>query len=186
MNTNLSKMIKLAMLSALGVLFMVTIKFPIIPSAPFLIYEPGDVPALIAAFLFGPAAGFTVIVIISVIQGLFFSADGWVGALMHIVASGTMVFVAGHIYKRFHSARGAVIALVAGTLSMTLIMIPLNLTITPWYYGMPVKAVIPMLPTAIIPFNLVKAGINSIITAAVYKSVGKVLRAEAKKLAKEV
>ncbi|MFZ5351143.1 MAG: ECF transporter S component [Bacillota bacterium] len=186
MKSNVNKMVKLAMLSALSVIFMVLIKFPLIPSAPFLIYEPGDIPALVAAFIFGPVSGFIVIVIVSLIQWLFFDTNGWVGAMMHIIASGSMVIVAGLIYKRMHNFKGAMFALLAGTITMTVVMIPLNLLVTPIFFGVPVKAVVAMLVPAIIPFNLLKAGINSVITAVVYKSVSKALKVEPLSVAKEI
>lgn len=186
MNTSVNKLVKLSMLSALGVLFMMVIRFPIIPTAPFLVYEPGDIPALIAAFIFGPSAGLFVTAIISGIQATGFSGDGWVGGLMHFVATGTMVIVSGYIYKKIHNLKGAVISLVVGSLSMTLIMIPLNLLITPLFYGIPVSAVTSMLIPAIIPFNIIKAGLNSILTVMVYKSVARLLKAEIRKASKEI
>ena len=185
MRNNVNRMVKLGILSALSVIFMMYIHFPIIPAAPFLIYEPGDIPALVAAFLFGPGAGFLVITVVSIIQWLFIDTNGIVGALMHIIASGSMVIVAGLIYRRIHTLKGAVLALVAGTLTMTLVMIPLNLIVTPLFFKMPVADVAKMLLPAIIPFNLIKAGLNSIITAVVYKSIGKVLSVESRETLKK-
>ena len=43
--------------------------------------------------------------------------------------------------------------------------------ITPFSMGAPTEAVDPMLVTVILPFNLLKAGINSVITFLVYKTV---------------
>ena len=131
MKTNVNKIVRLTMLSALSVLFMLLIRFPIIPTAPFLEFEPGDVPALIATFFYGPGAGFMVTLVVSLIQAFTVSAgSGWIGALMHLIATGSMVIVAGYIYKKIHTFKGAIIALVAGSISMTLIMIPLNLIFT--------------------------------------------------------
>lgn len=179
MKYDVNKMVKLAMLAALGLLLMLFVRFPVIPTAPFLEYEPGDVPALIAAFLYGPLAGFTVTAIISSIQAFTVSAgSGWIGAIMHLIATGTMVIIAGSIYKKVHTFKGAVIALIAGSLSMTFIMIPLNLVFTTLFLNVPFETVKAMLIPAIIPFNLFKTAANSTLTALVYKSVGKVLKAE--------
>jgi len=46
-----------------------------------------------------------------------------------------------------------------------------NLIITPIYSGMPRAAVAAMIPTVILPFNLIKAGANAIITFMVYKRI---------------
>jgi len=179
MNQDLNKIVKLALLSALSILLMLTIRFPIIPSAPFLEYEPGDVPALIGAFLYGPGAGLLITAAVSLFQATTVSAgSGWIGAIMHMVATGTMVLVAGLIYRKVHTFKGAVLALAAGTLGMTLIMIPLNLYFTTKFLGVPVEAVKAMIVPIIVPFNLIKATANSALTVLVYKSVARVLRIE--------
>ncbi|HHY03889.1 MAG TPA: ECF transporter S component [Thermoanaerobacterales bacterium] len=187
MKNDVNKLVRLAMLAALSLMLMFLVRFPIIPTAPFLEYEPGDVPALIAAFLFGPGAGFIVTFVVSLIQALTVSAgSGWIGAIMHLIATGTMVVVAGIIYKRVHTMQGAIIALVLGSLSMSLIMIPLNLYFTTKFLNVPVEAVKAMILPAILPFNLLKASINSVVTFLVYKPVGKIMRVEFEKVAENV
>ena len=179
MKYDVNKLVRLALLSALSILLMMVIRFPIIPSAPFLEYEPGDVPALIGAFLYGPGAGLLITTVVSLIQAITVSAgSGWIGAIMHMVATGTMVLVAGFIYKRIHSFKGAVVALLAGSVGMTLVMIPLNLFFTTRFLGVPAEAVKAMIVPVIIPFNLIKAVGNSALTVLVYKSVAKILRIE--------
>jgi riboflavin transporter len=180
MNVNL--IVKLGMLSALSLVLMLAVRFPLIPSAPFLEYEPGDVPALIGCFLYGPVYGLIITFVVSAVQAFTVSAgSGWVGAMMHIIATGTFVMTAGLIYRRLHTLKGAIIALAAGSISMTLIMIPLNLIITPLFLNVPLEVVKGMILTAIVPFNLAKAIINSLLTLAVYKAVGKLFRIEAHK-----
>lgn len=177
--SEVNKMSRLAMLAALSILLMFLVRFPLIPTAPFLEYEPGDIPALIAAFLFGPAAGVLVTLAVSIIQAFTVSAgSGWIGAIMHFIATGTMVAVAGYIYKKIHTQKGAVIALIAASISMTLVMIPLNLIFTTKFMNVPMEAVKAMIVPIIIPFNLLKASINSALTFLVYKPVGRVLRVE--------
>lgn len=168
------KMATLAILSALSIVFMLLIRFPLIPAAPYLIYEPADVPILIGAFLFGPLSGLLITVVVSAIQA-FMSPDGFVGFVMHVIATGTFVFLAGLIYRKIHSLKGAIIALVAGTLAMAAVMIPVNLIIQPNFYGIPIETVKSLLVPAIIPFNLLKAGLNSIFAFIVYKAVSKVV-----------
>ena len=186
MQNSVKSLMRITMLSALSVVLMFLIRFPLIPAAPFLEYEPGDVPALIAAFLFGPGAGVVVTLIVSLIQALTVSAgSGWIGALMHFVATGTMVTVAGIIYRRIHNFRGAIIALVASSIAMTLVMIPLNLIFTTKFMNVPIETVKAMLIPVIIPFNLLKASINSVLTVFVYKPVGKFLRVDVPSLSRD-
>ena len=113
---------------------------------------------------------------VAVIQGVTVSASGgfW-GILMHFLATGTMALVAGFIYRKLHSRKGAIIALCAGALSMTLIMIPLNLIIDPLYMGVSAKVVAGLLLPAIIPFNAIKSVLNCLLTFLVYKHVSRLI-----------
>lgn len=179
MSQKVNKLVKLALLSALSILLMMAIRFPVIPAAPFMEYEPGDVPALIGAFLYGPGAGLLITAVVSLFQATTVSAgSGWIGAVMHMIATGSMVMAAGLIYKRMHTFKGAILALIAGTLTMTLVMIPLNLYFTTKFLGVPVEAVKAMIMPVIVPFNMIKASANSALTVLVYKSIAKVLRIE--------
>lgn len=171
MNVNIRKMTTIAVLSALSIVLMLLIRFPILPAAPYLIYEPADVPILIGGFLFGPVAGIIITAIVCVIQAFALSTDGWVGLVMHVMATGSLVITSSVIYRRYHKLSGAIIALVAGTLAMTLVMIPVNLVIQPNFYGIPIETVKSLLVPAIIPFNLIKAGANSLLTLLVYKRI---------------
>ncbi|NLP18039.1 MAG: ECF transporter S component [Firmicutes bacterium] len=186
MKDEVKKLSRLAVLSALSIVLMFMVRFPLIPAAPFLEYEPGDVPALIAAFLFGPGGGLFVTLIVSIVQALTVSAaSGWIGAIMHFVATGTMVVVAGIIYKRFHNFNGAIMALIIGSLCMTTVMIPLNLFFTTKFMNVPVEAVRSMIFPIIVPFNLLKAALNSFLTVLVYKPVGSLMRFEGHQVASE-
>lgn len=177
MTSNVNKMVKISVLSALSMVLMILIRFPIIPSAPYLEYEPADVPLLIIGFMYGPLAGILATIIVSVIQAFTVSAGGgWVGLVMHLFATGAFVLVSSTIYRKMHTMKGAIISLIAGTIAMALVMIPCNLFFTVRFYGVPYDAVVASLPTVVIPFNLIKAGLNSILTLLVYKSLRKVFQ----------
>ena len=165
----------LGLLGALSVLLVTFIHFPIFPAAPFLEYDPADIPILIGTFAFGPLGGLVMTVVTSVIQGLTVSAQsGPYGIIMHIIATGTFVLVAGLIYRNHKSKKKAIIALIAGVLAMTAIMLPANLIITPIFMGLPRDAVVALLPF-ILAFNFVKAGINAVITFFLYKRISRFL-----------
>lgn len=177
MRINVSKMTKMAVLAALSFVLMLLVRFPILPAAPFLEYEPADVPILIGTFLFGPLEGLLLTVVVSLIQALTVSAgSGWVGFVMHVIATGAFAMAAGLIYKRFHTFIGALIALIVGTICMTAVMIPSNLFFTVKFWGYPYETVRDMLIPVFIPFNLIKAGLNSVLTIGLYKALGKVLK----------
>lgn len=168
-------MVEMAVLCALSYIFILLIRFPIFPSTPYLVYDAGDIPLLIGSFMFGPLSGFLMVCVVSALQALFLSADGLVGFAMHVIASGALVVVAGLIYKRFHTRRGAAVALVCGTAAMALVMIPANLIFTVNVYGQPYETVWASMPF-IVGFNLLKAGINSIVVFLIYKPLSRFFR----------
>lgn len=56
-NTNrwsTKQLVTMALMCALGALFMY-VQLPILPSAPFLTYDPSLVPAMVCGFAYGPA-----------------------------------------------------------------------------------------------------------------------------------
>ena len=143
---NTRKLTTLGLLSAVSIILVWVIHFPIFPATAFLEYDPADIPIILAAFLYGPFSGFLLTVITSVIQGVTVSAgSGIYGIIMHILATGCYVLVAGLIHSRWKSLKGMVCALACGTLSATALMGVANLVITPLFMGVPASAVISLL-----------------------------------------
>ena len=174
MNNNLKKLTVMGMLCAVSVVLVYFIHFPLFPAAPFLEYDPADIPILIGTFSFGPVAGFLLTVVTSFVQGFTVSsASGIYGIIMHIVSTGSFCLVSGIMYRMNKTKKGAATALVAGTLAMTVVMIPANLFITPVFMGTPRSVVAGLLLPAIIPFNFIKAAANALITFFVYKRISK-------------
>lgn len=163
---------QMAMLAAVSIVLVFFIRFPIIPAAPFLEYTPGDVPLFMAAFLYGPAAALILAVITAVIQGVTVSAhSGPIGIIMNIFSSGSYVIVAGLIYSRNKHAKGVVIAMAAGIAATCISMIGWNLVFVPIFMGVPREVVIQMILPAFLPFNLIRAGANSVLAFAAWRAV---------------
>lgn len=161
----------MAMLVAISIVLVTLIHFPIFPAVPFLEYDPADIPILIGTFAFGPAAGVVLAVVTSLIQGLTVSAaSGAYGIIMHIIATSTMTLVAGLIYKRNKCKKSAVIGLAVGTVAWTVVMFFANMVITPAFMGMPLSVIMDLMPFILL-FNVVKAGINSVVTFILYKRI---------------
>lgn len=167
----------MAMLTALSIVLVALVHFPLFPAAPFLEYDPADIPIFVGAFLFGPMAGLGLTLVVSVIQGSTVSAGaGIIGISMHFLATGSFAVLAGNIYKRRRTRVGATAAIVVGVLAMTIMMVLCNLVFTPIFMGTPIDAVVKMLVPIIIPFNLAKAGINGVITYLVYKPIARIIQ----------
>ena len=170
------KMTTMAILTAMSVVFVALIHFPIFPAVAFLEYDPADIPILICGFAFGPLAGLLVTLAASVIQGLTVSAQsGIYGILMHFIATGAYVLVSAGIYKSHKTKRMAAVSIVCGTAAMVLCMFGANLVVTPYFMmGAVTKetvgTVLSLMPFILL-FNLIKAGVNGLVTFFIYKSV---------------
>lgn len=172
----------MAMLTALSIVSLYVIRMPLIPAAPFLEYDAADIPVLIGSMLLGPVSGIVTLLAVCLIQALTVSASsGWIGFVMHFVASSVLVLIASLIYKRKQTTASLVVGLVIGSIAMTAVMIPLNLVFTGIFLGAGTQTVVQMLMPAIIPFNLLKAGINSAVTFAVFTPIKSILKKYVKK-----
>jgi hypothetical protein len=70
----------------------------------------------------------------------------------------------------------AIIGLAAGSLSMIAVMLLWNYIMTPIYMGVPREAVVAMIPTLLLPFNALKACLNSAFVLILYKPLVSALR----------
>lgn len=158
-------------LAGLSLAVSLLIHFPLIPQAPFLLYDPGDVPLLIAGFKFGPGLGLLLTGVVSLLFALITGEGGPWGVLMHFLATGSYVVLAGFLYQRHRTKNGAITSLIVAPLFMTAIMAGANLLITPLYMGVEREVVKGMLLPAIVPFNILKGVINGAITLLIYKRI---------------
>ena len=166
------KLTVMAMLVAISVILVWLVHFPLFPAAAFLEYDPADIPILIGTFAYGPLAGLLLTVAASAVQTLTVSAQsGLYGFLMHVISTGLLSVTAGIIYRFKHTRGGAAVALSSGTLAMVAGMLLANHFITPIFMGVPTEMVDGMLLTVFLPFNLIKAGINALVTFLVYKPI---------------
>ncbi len=185
----------MGLFSALSIVLVYFIHLPIFPAVPFLEYAPADIPIIICSYLFGPLYGLSVTAVVSVIQGLTVSASsGWVGILMHILATGSLVFansglrmllpakkssgdipdshVSAHVDSTARRVSVDIISALAGILAMTVSMTLWNLIFTPFFTGMKLDAILPLFPFIIL-FNIIKASLNSFTALALYRLLPK-------------
>ena len=173
MNSRTKKLTMVAMVCAIAyaVMFVVRIKM-----FGFLTYDPKDVVITIAGFILGPFSAFVSSVIVGTIEMFTVSDTGVIGLIINILSTASFACIASYIYKKKHTIVGAVIGLLVGSLVMTAVMILWNYLLTPIYMGMPRQAVVDMILPILLPFNLLKCGINSAITMLIYKPIVKALR----------
>ena len=190
--TNLVFLVRVGLLSAIAFILMY-LNFPLPPFPPWLKIDLGDVPAMIATFTMGPAAGVAVQLIKNLLYFITKGSTG-VGSIANFIAGVSLVLPAGIIYRYYRSRKGAVLGLAAGTLTMTVVM-----GVTNYYVFLPVFAVILDLPMEAIiglaartipqitdlftlivlgvtPYNLVKGLIVSLVTFLLYKHISRILK----------
>ena len=166
------ELVTLAIFSALG-MALSFIQIPIFPPAPYLQYDPSGIVTLTVALMYGPAAGIMV-QLVSWIPKLIMSP---LGSLLTFVAMIGAVLIVGLIYKKFHNLKGAIVAIVVGSVVFTAIAIAMNFVITPIYTpGVTVEAVASMVVPILLPFNIIKCVINGVVTSLLYKPVSNLVK----------
>ena len=170
---SVKKMVTLAMLAAIAYLMVNLIRIPVVL---FLKYEPKDVIITIGGFLFGPMAAFIVSGIVSLLEMVTISETGIVGCIMNLISTCSFACVAAFVYKKQHTLKGAITGLGLGSVLMVGTMLLWNWLITPLYMGVDRATVEGMLIPAFLPFNLLKAGLNSALTIGLYKPLSSALR----------
>ncbi|HYK72710.1 MAG TPA: ECF transporter S component [Pseudoneobacillus sp.] len=168
---NVKALVSIGMLSSISYILML-LNFPIPPFPPFLMIDISDIPALIAALIFGPAAGVLGELIKNILNYFMTgSATGVpVGHMANFVAGMLYILPTYYFYKKMKTKKGMTIGLVIGTMAMAVIMSLLNyLIILPAYTfflnfpAMSAPEMRTMIVTGILPFNIVKGLFMSII-----------------------
>jgi riboflavin transporter FmnP len=174
-NTNIwstRQLVTMALMTAIGVLLSF-IEFPLLPGVTWLKFDASNMPAMVAGFAYGPGGGVAVGVVTAILHGLLM-AD-FSGAVMNIIVIAFYVLPAALIYKYKHTFAGAIVALIVGTLCAVVGAVLGNLIITPAWLGVPIDAVIAMIVPILIPFNLIKGLINSLLTLVIYKAISNLI-----------
>lgn len=181
-NTNAwgtQQLVTMALMCAVGAIFSF-VQIPLIPAAPFLTYDPSLVPAMVSGFAYGAGPGIAVGALAAVIHGLV--TGEWVGTLMNIVATVCYVLPAALIYGRGRTYPRAIVGLVVSVVAATAAAVVANLTIgVAFWYGSP-DVIVPLVVPALIPFNLVKTVLNSVLTLGVYKAVSNLITPKKKQV----
>lgn len=173
MDSKTKKITTTAMLCAIAYVVVVIGRIPVVL---FLKYDPKDIIITLGGLIWGPMTSLIVSVIVSLIEMVTISENGPIGLIMNIVSSCSFACTASVIYKKKRTLSGAVIGLVAGSLTMVVVMLLWNYLITPIYLEYPREAVAELLIPAFLPFNLLKAGLNAGFTFLLYKPITMALR----------
>ncbi|WP_371364223.1 Riboflavin transporter RibU [Sporomusa rhizae] len=191
MQTKMTYITRIAVLAGAAAILMV-MELPIVFMPVFLKLDFSEIPAVIGAFALGPMAGCLIVLVKNLIH-LSSTQTAGVGEMANFLVGSLFVIPAAWIYKCKKNKTGAVLALLSGTVCMTLTAAVLNYwVLLPLYQAalnFPPEALINMgraanphvvdLKTfvvfAIVPFNLFKGIVVSVITLVVYKKISPIL-----------
>ncbi len=170
------KLVKLALMTAISLVLVTLVRIPF-PPLPFLQYDPADVPIYITAFAYGPVPGLIVTLVVCFIQAFLMGGDGFYGFIMHFMATGMVAVIIGAVYQKNKTRKRAAAALFAGVIVTIIVMCVMNYFVTSAYIGIPKEAVLDMMGFIVL-FNLIKAGVNAVITFILYKRISGFLHNE--------
>ncbi len=182
----------IAMFSAVAAV-LYCFDLPLFFAPSFYKLDLSELPVMICTFYMGPVAGVTCeflkVVLKLLLKG---TTTAFVGDLANFLVGCSFVLPASICYQAMLSKKGAVFSLALGTLVMSVFGSLFNA----WYlipkfselFGMPLEAIVAMgtdvnasitslntlVTFAVVPFNIVKGVIVSLLTMLLYKRVEKV------------
>lgn len=181
-----------------GVLMILEIPLPF--SLPFYKLDISEVPVLILSFAYGPVTGILCellkILVKLVLKG---TSSAFVGELANFIIGCIFVVPAGIIYIFRKSRKQAVLACVCGTILMTAAGSVLNAVyLLPKFaviYGIPLEEIIAMgtgvnsavssintlVLFCVVPVNLLKGTLDSVLTMLLYKRLSREIKGEAQR-----
>ena len=172
---NVRTLTSLGMLTAIAyVVMMLSTALPQVSG--FLQLDLKDTVICIGGFVFGPLAAAIISIVVAVVEMFTVSDTGPIGLIMNVLATCAYCCTAAFVYKKMHTKKGAVIGLALGIIALTAVMLLWNYLITPIYMVMDRSVVAAMLVPIILPFNLVKGGLNMALILLLYKPVVNALR----------
>ncbi len=160
------------MLVAFSFLCVFLFKFKV----SFLTFDFKDAFLAVIGFLYGPLYAVASAILVAIFEFISVSDTGIYGLIMNALSSAAFSGVCGLFYKYKRSFSGAVTGAVCAIFSMTVIMLIANIFITPFYMGVARSDVASMIPTLLLPFNLIKGTVNVALTLVIYKPITTALR----------
>lgn len=191
--TSVRYMARVAVLTAIASVLML-LEFPL-PFAPnFYKLDVSEAVILMGGFALGPGAAILIEFLKNLINILLNgTTTAYIGEMANFITGCAFVVPAAVIYKYHKNKKGALISMIAGSLSLMVIGSLLNYFVLipafSRFYNLPVEDIINMgaavnplvtdlkslVVWAVAPFNLVKGVICSTLAMLLYKRVSKIL-----------
>jgi len=169
---HIQKLCAVSVFCALAYICVFLIRFKV----SFLTFDLKDAIMAIGAMYFGPITSVFMTAAVSLLEFWTISDTGVYGLIMNFLSSFSFCLVSSLIYKFRKTFSGAIISLLSAILVMTAVMMLANLFVTPYYMGVTMGEVRKMIPTLLLPFNLIKATVNACVVMVLYKPFSSALR----------
>lgn len=187
---NVRSLTMTALMAAVAtVLMFLSFSVPLMPG--FIKLDFSELPALIAAFAFGPVSGVLVCLVKNLVN-LLFTTTGGVGELCNFLLGVSFVLPAGLVYGRMKNRKGALIGATLGAVAMALFGLPLNYYVTYPIYTvfLPMDTILAMyrainprvenlwqaLLVFNMPFTFIKGMLNVGLSFLIYKRISVLLK----------
>ncbi len=173
---------------------LMTFEIPLFFAPSFYKLDFSELPVLICTFYLGPVAGVAAELVKIIVKLLLKgTTTAFVGELANFITSCAFILPASIIYHARPGKKSAILGMAAGTLVLTVFGSLFNTVyLIPKFaemYGMPLDAIVSMgneingavnsLATlvlfAVVPFNLLKGVVVSLITYLLYKRISPLL-----------
>jgi riboflavin transporter FmnP len=171
--TGLRGLVLMAVFAALAFACIFVFRF----NVTFLTFDLKDALITVAGLLLGPVAAASISLLVATLEFITIGDTGWYGFLMNFASSATFSVVCAIMYRYNRKLSGAIISLASGVVALVAVMLTLNLVVTPFYMGAPRSAVVEMIPTLLLPFNLIKGLVNASLVLVLYKPVCRAMQA---------
>ena len=194
--TSAKKIVLVGVFGAIStVLMLLSFNVPFIPT--FVKLDFSDLPVLLGGYLLGPLHG-SLIALIKVLLNFFYngSMTFGIGETVNLIGSLSFMLPAVLYYQRRRNFKSAVISLVIGTISATVVLLTANYFVMfPLYatvMNFPMEKIVAaahalnplvtdlgsLMVFALLPFNIVKFGLNSVLAMLMYKRLAQTLKLE--------
>ncbi len=170
MNTTrerIKRIVLIGLFSALAYICMFVLRIKV----QFLTFDAKDAVMTIGAMFIGSVPGAIMAFIVAFVEFISVSDTGIYGFIMNFASSAVFACVASAIYRRKKGINSAIFGLFASVAATTVFMMIANIIITPLYTGLKTTDIVAMIPTLLLPFNLVKAIMNASLVLLLYKPV---------------
>ena len=177
------------------VLMFLSFNVPFIPT--FVKLDFSDLPVLLGGYILGPVYG-SFIAIIKILLNFVYngSMTYGIGETVNLIGSLSFMLPAVLLYQRNRNFKMAIMSLIVGTIAATVVLLTANYFVMfPLYataMNFPMEKIVvaahalnpyvtdlaSLMTFALLPFNIIKFGLNSILALFLYKRLAKALKFE--------